>query len=65
MANRHMDLVEKARAAGWRVKKRGGTHYMLYPPDLRFTPVLLSTSQDTDVALANTRARLRARGLEC
>jgi hypothetical protein len=59
------ELVRSAYDAGWHLQVTGGNHIALYPPSRTISPVIMSmTSNGKGRAYMNTRAKLRARGLD-
>ena len=59
------DLIDRARAQGWKVEWTGGNHLRFYPSD-RSKPVVHASGTASDKrALLNLRADLRKSGLRC
>jgi hypothetical protein len=62
--NGHLnELVDLARAQGWRVHRRKRGHVVFYPADKTMQPVTVAGSWSDRRAAKNNRARLRNAGL--
>lgn len=60
-----IDLKEVLRELprqGWRVERRGGGHYVAFPPDRSKQQVVFASTPSDHRALANTVSRLRKSG---
>jgi len=63
--NRDMDsLVDAAWAQGWWCRRTGSGHIMCYPPDKARTGVSVANTPSSPRTFANTRGKMRERGLQ-